>query len=48
MATRNSNALERLEMIKAVAEEVSKLNSGHHVNLKNPERTIMIELFKVG
>ncbi|KLT45515.1 hypothetical protein CC85DRAFT_306697 [Cutaneotrichosporon oleaginosum] len=46
VATRNSNALERLQMIKAVAEEVTKLSPEHTVDLKNPDRTIMIELFK--
>ncbi|BEI83990.1 hypothetical protein CcaverHIS002_0405940 [Cutaneotrichosporon cavernicola] len=46
VATRNSNALERLQMIKAVAEEVNKLSPKHKVDLKNPDRTVMIELFK--
>lgn len=45
---RNSDKIARLEMIKIVAEEVPKLNPAHTVDLSNPERTILIELFKVG
>ncbi|GMK55181.1 hypothetical protein CspeluHIS016_0202370 [Cutaneotrichosporon spelunceum] len=46
VASRNSNALERLQMIKAVAEEVNNLSPAHKVDLKHPDRTVMIELFK--
>lgn len=35
-------------MIKTVAEEVAKLSPEHKVDLAKPDRTIMIELFKVG
>lgn len=35
-------------MIKIVAEEVPKLNPAHSVDLKNPDRTIMMELYRVG
>jgi len=35
-------------MIKIVAEEVPKLNAAHSVDLKNPDKTIMMELFRVG
>lgn len=34
-------------MIKAVAEEVAKLNPEHKVDLTNPDRTIMLELYRV-
>ncbi|KAL1413413.1 hypothetical protein Q8F55_001179 [Vanrija albida] len=46
VSTRNSAKLERLEMIKAVAEEVAKLNPEHKVDLTNPDRTIMLELYR--
>lgn len=46
--TRNSAKMERLDMIKTVAEEVVKLNPEHKVDLTNSERTVMVELFKVG
>ena len=35
-------------MIKAVAEQISALNPAHKVDLKNPERTVLIEVNKVG
>ncbi|RSH77608.1 uncharacterized protein EHS24_003168 [Apiotrichum porosum] len=44
--TRNSAKMERLDMIKTVAEEVVKLNPEHKVDLTNSERTVMVELFK--
>lgn len=44
---RNSDKIPRLDMIKIVAEEVPKLNPTHSVDLKNPDRTILIELFRV-
>jgi hypothetical protein len=34
-------------MIKLVADEVTKLNPEHKVDLSNPDRTIVIELFRV-
>ncbi|TXT15659.1 hypothetical protein VHUM_00162 [Vanrija humicola] len=46
VSTRNSAKLERLEMIKAVAEEVAKLNPEHKVDLTNPDRTILLELYR--
>lgn len=45
--SRNSNALDRLELIKSVAEEVTRLNSAHSVDLKNPDRTIIVDTFRV-
>ncbi len=45
--TRSSDRLDRLDMIKTVADQVVKLNQWHKVDLANPERTIMIELYKV-
>ena len=45
--TRNSHKLDRLEMIKTVAENVEALKGGHSVDLKNPDRTIVIEVNKV-
>ena len=35
-------------MIKTVADQVAKLNMGHKVDLENAEKTILIELYKVG
>jgi adenylyl- and sulfurtransferase ThiI len=34
-------------MIKTVADQVVKLEQGHKVDLENPERTVLIELYKV-
>jgi tRNA acetyltransferase TAN1 len=34
-------------MIKTVAENVEALKGGHSVDLKNPDRTIVIEVNKV-
>lgn len=34
-------------MIKTVAEEVGKLSPEHKVDLKNAERTVLIELYRV-
>jgi tRNA acetyltransferase TAN1 len=45
--TRSSQKLERFEMIKAVADIVTDLDVKHTVDLKNQERTILIELHKV-
>lgn len=45
--TRSSQKLERFEMIKAVADIVTDLEVKHTVDLKNQERTILIELHKV-
>ncbi|WWD19183.1 hypothetical protein CI109_103641 [Kwoniella shandongensis] len=44
--SRNSDKLERMSMIQAVAQEVSQLNAGHSVDLKNPDRTILVEVFR--
>lgn len=44
---RSSDRLERLDMIKTVADQVVKLDKGHKVDLENPERTILVELYKV-
>ncbi|EKC97815.1 hypothetical protein A1Q2_07818 [Trichosporon asahii var. asahii CBS 8904] len=35
-----------LKIIKAVADEVTKLNPAHSVDLKNPDRTIIIDTFR--
>lgn len=40
--------MERLEIIKKVADEVVALGNGHTVDLSNPDRTILIEVHKVG
>lgn len=45
--SRNSQKLERLDMIKTVAENVELLEAGHKVDLGKPDRTIIIELAKV-
>lgn len=34
-------------MIRTVAENVEALGAGHSVDLKNPDRTIVIEVNKV-
>ena len=34
-------------MIKSVADQVVGLGVGHTVDLDNPERTILVELYKV-
>jgi len=39
--------MERMAMIKTVAEQVDNLKQGHKVDLSNPDRTILVELFKV-
>ncbi|WVN86291.1 uncharacterized protein L203_101454 [Cryptococcus depauperatus CBS 7841] len=44
--SRFSDKLDRMDMIHAVAEEVTKLNGGHIVDLKNPEKTIIVEVCK--
>lgn len=46
--SRNSGRLDRLEIIKRVADEVVALGAGHTVDLSNPDRTILIEVHKVG
>jgi adenylyl- and sulfurtransferase ThiI len=45
--SRNSHKLDRMEMIKTVAEVVDGLGHGHKVDLGNPDRTIIIEVNKV-
>lgn len=47
VSSRNSQKLERLDMIKTVAENVELLEAGHSVDLGKPDRTIIIELAKV-
>ncbi|WWC63420.1 uncharacterized protein I303_106022 [Kwoniella dejecticola CBS 10117] len=44
--TRQSDRLERMSMIHTVAEQVTLLDKGHSVDLKNPEKTILLELYK--
>ncbi|KAK4685628.1 tRNA acetyltransferase TAN1, partial [Tremellales sp. Uapishka_1] len=44
--SRCSSRLDRMEMIKAVAEQIETLGAGHKVDLKEPERTVLIEVFK--
>lgn len=36
-----------MDMIKTVAEEVGKLSPEHSVDIKNADRTILIELYRV-
>ena len=45
--TRSSNKLDRLDMIRTVADQIGALPGGHKVDLQNQERTVMIELYKV-
>ena len=44
---RNSARLDRMDMIKAVADKVAELNPEHKADLKKPDRTILIEVNKV-
>ncbi|WVQ80168.1 hypothetical protein IAT38_002273 [Cryptococcus sp. DSM 104549] len=44
--SRFSGKLERMDMILTVAEEVTKLDKGHSVDLKNPDLTILVEVAK--
>ncbi|WVQ95063.1 hypothetical protein IAU59_002155 [Kwoniella sp. CBS 9459] len=44
--TRASDKMERMEMITTIAEEITKLGKGHTVDLKNPDKTVLVELFK--
>ncbi|WWC90599.1 uncharacterized protein L201_005535 [Kwoniella dendrophila CBS 6074] len=44
--SRQSEKLDRMRMIHTVAEEVTKLDKGHSVDLKNPDKTILVELYK--
>ncbi|WWC71452.1 uncharacterized protein I206_105408 [Kwoniella pini CBS 10737] len=44
--TRQSDRLERMSMIHTVAKQVSLLDKSHSVDLKNPEKTILLELYK--
>jgi adenylyl- and sulfurtransferase ThiI len=46
--SRNSDRLDRLDMIKRVADEVVALGNGHTVDLKSPDRTVLVEVNKVG
>jgi adenylyl- and sulfurtransferase ThiI len=45
--SRNSDRLDRLDMIKRVADEVVALGNGHTVDLKSPDRTVLVEVNKV-
>lgn len=36
-----------MEMIRAVAEQVAMLGGGHTVDLKNADKTILVEVYKV-
>lgn len=45
--SRSSDKLERMEMIRAVAEQVAMLGGGHTVDLKNADKTILVEVYKV-
>ncbi|WVR09501.1 hypothetical protein IAU60_006569 [Kwoniella sp. DSM 27419] len=44
--TRMSDRLQRMEMITTIAEQVTKLDKGHSVDLANPDKTILVELHK--
>ncbi|KIR68049.1 hypothetical protein I314_01542 [Cryptococcus bacillisporus CA1873] len=44
--SRNSDKLERMEMIRTVAEQVAILGGGHTVDLKNADKTILVEVYK--
>ncbi|UOH83008.1 hypothetical protein LQV05_005721 [Cryptococcus neoformans] len=44
--SRSSDKLERMEMIRAVAEQVAMLGGGHTVDLKNADKTILVEVYK--
>jgi hypothetical protein len=37
-----------MDIIHAVAAHISGMQKGHTVDLKNPERTVLIEVYKVG
>lgn len=45
--SRNSERIDRMEMIKSIADIVTALPGNHKVDLKDQERTILIELHKV-
>jgi tRNA acetyltransferase TAN1 len=45
--SRNSDRIDRMEMIKSIADIVTALPGNHKVDLKDQERTILIELHKV-
>lgn len=36
-----------MEMIRTVAEQVAILGGGHTVDLKNADKTILVEVYKV-
>ncbi|OCF44031.1 hypothetical protein I317_02139 [Kwoniella heveanensis CBS 569] len=44
--TRSSDKMERMQMITTIAEEITKLEKGHSVDLKNPDKTVLAELYK--
>ncbi|ORX38402.1 hypothetical protein BD324DRAFT_620726 [Kockovaella imperatae] len=44
--SRNSQRLDRMDVIKSIAEHVSTLDPSHTVDLKNPDRTILVETNK--
>ncbi|OCF57556.1 hypothetical protein L486_05014 [Kwoniella mangroviensis CBS 10435] len=44
--TRQSDRLDRMDMIHTVAAEITNINIEHKVDLKNPDKTVLIELYK--
>lgn len=44
--SRSSSKLDRMEMIQTVANLVTGLDQGHTVDLKNQDKTVLIELYK--
>ena len=46
--TRNSDRLDRMDVIHAAAKAVEDLGAGHSVDLKAPDRMVMIEIMMVG
>ncbi|WVW85493.1 hypothetical protein I302_107531 [Kwoniella bestiolae CBS 10118] len=44
--TRQSDRLDRMDMIHTVAGEITKLEKGHKVDLKKPDKTVLVELYK--
>lgn len=44
--SRSSNKLDKMDMIKTVANLVTNLDQGHSVDLKNQDKTVILELYK--
>jgi adenylyl- and sulfurtransferase ThiI len=40
--------MDRMEMIHKLADQVVSVNPAHKVDLRDPQRTILIEVHKVG